>query len=542
MAHERAGQPAQSSDLIDVDAVLAAYHDVAPDPDNPDQQVVFGTSGHRGSSLDGAFNDAHIAATTQAIVEYRASQGIDGPIYLGKDTHALSLPAWQTATEVLIANGVPVLAEGEGDYTPTPALSRAIVVHNSGSGARADGIVVTPSHNPPRDGGFKYNPPHGGPADTDATSAIAARANELLRDPSGIRRIAYAEAARQVERFDYLGRYLDDLASAIDLDAIRGSGLRIGADPMGGASVQYWQAIAERLGIDLTVTNDSVDPTWSFMTLDSDGKIRMDPSSPDAMASLLASRDAYDLATGNDADADRHGIVTPDAGLMNPNAYLAVAIGYLYANRPGWAAGAGVGKTLVSSSMIDRVVADLGRRLVEVPVGFKWFVPGLSTGELGFGGEESAGASFLTRDGATWTTDKDGILLCLLASEITAVTGQTPSQLYAGLTERFGTPAYARTDATAGREQKARLAALSPDDVSASELAGEPITAVLTRAPGNDAPIGGIKVTTENAWFAARPSGTEDKYKIYAESMRGEDHLREVQEQAQSLVDGVLAG
>ncbi|TDT33614.1 phosphoglucomutase (alpha-D-glucose-1,6-bisphosphate-dependent) [Naumannella halotolerans] len=543
MAHERAGQPAQSSDLIDVDAVLAAYHEIVPDPTNPDQQVVFGTSGHRGSSLDGAFNDLHIAATTQAIVEYRASQGITGPVYLGKDTHALSLPAWRTATEVLIGNDIAVRAEREDEYTPTPALSRAIVVHNAdpaNAGAPADGIVVTPSHNPPRDGGFKYNPPHGGPADTDATKAIAARANALLADPAAIRRVTYAVAEPQVERFDYLSLYIDGLAEAIDLDAIRRSGLRMGADPMGGASVHYWQAIAERLQLDITVTNDTVDPAWSFMTLDTDGKIRMDPSSPDAMASLLANRTAYDLSTGNDADSDRHGIVTPDAGLMNPNAYLAVAIGYLYTHRSGWPQGIGVGKTLVSSSMIDRVVADLGLNLVEVPVGFKWFVPGLSDGTLGFGGEESAGASFLTRDGRTWTTDKDGILLCLLAAEILAVTQKTPSQLYSELTHRFGEPAYSRIDASADREQKARLAALSPADVTATELAGEPITAVLTKAPGNDAPIGGIKVTTENAWFAARPSGTEDKYKIYAESMRGPEHLAQVQAAAQDVVSRAL--
>ncbi|MGJ3509117.1 phosphoglucomutase (alpha-D-glucose-1,6-bisphosphate-dependent) [Enemella sp. A6] len=543
MAHERAGQPALPEDLIDVDAVLGAYYDIAPDPDNPDQQVVFGTSGHRGSSLDGAFNDLHIAATTQAIVEYRAGEGVSGPLFIGKDTHALSLPAWQTALEVLHANGVDVRAERADEYTPTPAVSRAIVVHNSkNSGPRADGIVVTPSHNPPRDGGFKYNPPHGGPADSDATKVIAARANELMRDPSGIKRTPYERIDSEITRFDYRTPYCEDLINVIDLNAIYRAGVRIGADPMGGASVQYWEYLAERSGLDLTVVNPQVDPTWRFMTLDTDGKIRMDCSSPDAMASLITNRDAFDISTGNDADADRHGIVTPDAGLMNPNAYLAVAIGYLFAHRPGWPADAGIGKTLVSSSMIDRVADELGRRLVEVPVGFKWFVPGLGDGSIGFGGEESAGASFLTRDGETWTTDKDGIILDLLAAEILAVTGKSPSQLYAELVDRHGAPFYARRDADANREQKARLSALSSEDVQAETLAGEPITAVLTEAPGNNAAIGGLKVTTESAWFAARPSGTEDKYKIYAESMTSEEHLAQVQAEAQELVNQVLEG
>jgi len=543
MAHPRAGQPALPEDLIDVDAVISAYHDLVPDPSDPDQQVSFGTSGHRGSSLDTAFNDAHIAATTQAIVEYRAQQGITGPLFLGKDTHALSKPAWITATEVLMANGVTLLAENEEDYTPTPAVSRAIVVHNARLGAGdalADGIVVTPSHNPPRDGGFKYNPPHGGPADTDATSAIAKRANELLADPSGIRRRRYSEVAADVHRHDYLGAYCEDLVNALDLRAVREAGVRVGADPMGGASVQYWEYIAEHLGIDLTVVNERVDPTWSFMTLDTDGKIRMDCSSPNAMASLIGNKDAYDISTGNDADADRHGVVTPDSGLMNPNAYLAVAISYLYAHRPGWRGDAAIGKTLVSSSMINHVAADLGRTLVEVPVGFKWFVPGLRTGEVAFGGEESAGASFLALDGSTWTTDKDGILLALLASEIRGVTGRSPSEHYADLTARHGTPAYARVDAPASREQKAKLAKLDPSAVSATELAGEPITAKLTRAPGNDAPVGGLKVTTESAWFAARPSGTEDVYKIYAESFRGPEHLAQVQEAAREVVSAAL--
>jgi phosphoglucomutase len=542
MVHERAGQLAQPSDLIDVDAVVSAYYDLVPDPDNPDQQVVFGTSGHRGSSLDTAFNDAHIAATTQAIVEYRASQGVTGPLYIGKDTHALSGPAWRTAIEVLHAHGVAIRAERDDDYTPTPSVSRAIIVHNkTHDGPRADGIVVTPSHNPPRDGGFKYNPPHGGPADTDATGWIASRANELLRNPGAIKRTPYEQAAPDVTRFDYLGAYCEDLRNAIDLDAIASAGVHIGADPLGGASVQYWGYIAERLGIDLTVINPEVDPTWRFMTLDWDGKIRMDCSSPYAMASLIANRDRFAISTGNDADADRHGIVTPDAGLMNPNAYLAVAIQYLFSHRPNWRPDAGVGKTLVSSSLIDKVAADLGRKLVEVPVGFKWFVPGLTSGELGFGGEESAGASFLARDGSTWTTDKDGILLALLASEIQAVTGTSPSELYAELERRFGASSYARVDAPATREQKAKLAKLSPSDVTATELAGEPITATLTHAPGNGAAIGGLKVTTDSAWFAARPSGTENVYKIYAESLKGAEHLAQVQAEAKEVVDAVLA-
>ena len=537
--------PALPEDLIDVDAVVGAYYDLRPDPDNPEQQVVFGTSGHRGSSLDIAFNEAHIAATTQAIVEYRAGQGITGPLYIGKDTHALSLPAWKTAIEVLRANDVAVLCENDADFTPTPAVSRAIINHNRDAAPAdvADGIVVTPSHNPPRDGGFKYNPPHGGPADSDATKAIAARANELLGDLDKINRVVFDTAIGQVTRYDYLGHYVDDLALALDLDAIKNAGVRIGADPLGGASVQYWGRISEQYGLDLTVVNPEVDPRWSFMTLDTDGKIRMDCSSPNAMASLINKLGAgadFDIATGNDADSDRHGIVTPDAGLMNPNHYLAVAIGYLYAHRDGWRGDAGIGKTLVSSSMIDHVATDLGRRLIEVPVGFKWFVPGLRSGEIGFGGEESAGASFLARDGSTWTTDKDGILLALLASEIQAVTGISPSRHYAALEAAHGSPAYARVDAPADRDQKAKLAALSSDAIAATELAGDPITAVLTTAPGNDAPIGGLKVTTESAWFAARPSGTEDVYKIYAESFRGADHLAQVQDAAREVVNTAL--
>ncbi|OZF58512.1 phosphoglucomutase, alpha-D-glucose phosphate-specific [Rhodococcus sp. 14-2470-1b] len=543
MAHERAGTIALPEDLVDVAQLITAYYSRTPDVSDPGQQVVFGTSGHRGSSLDSAFNERHILATTQAIVEYRAAQGITGPLFIGRDTHALSEPAWTTALEVLAANDVTVLVDSGDRYTPTPAVSHAILRYNaSGPERRADGIVVTPSHNPPRDGGFKYNPPHGGPADSDATSVIAARANELLRaDLAGVRRVSLDTAMRTtVERYDYLGTYVDDLPSVVDLDAVRAAGVRIGADPLGGASVDYWDAIAERHNLDLTVVNPLVDSTFRFMTLDTDGKIRMDCSSPNAMASLIAARTSYDIATGNDADSDRHGIVTPDGGLMNPNHYLAVAIDYLFTHRSGWSPTARVGKTLVSSSMIDRVVAGLGRQLLEVPVGFKWFVPGLLDGDLGFGGEESAGASFLRTDGRVWTTDKDGIILALLASEITAVTGKTPSQRYSEFTAEYGDPSYARVDAPATREQKAVLGKLSPSQVTATELAGEEITATMTTAPGNDAAIGGLKVTTENAWFAARPSGTEDVYKIYAESFRGADHLAQVQSAAKELVSQAL--
>jgi phosphoglucomutase len=536
----RAGQPAQPTDLIDVDALLAAYEEVTPDVEDPAQKVVFGTSGHRGSSLDGAFNEAHILAITQAVCEYRAGEGTAGPLLVGRDSHGLSEPAWRTVLEVLAGNDVQALVDSADRLTPTPAVSHAILRLNRGAGAGADGIVITPSHNPPRDGGIKYNPPHGGPADSDATGWIAARANELiaggLRD---VRRKPFEQARAAAGDYDFVGHYVDDLPSVLNLDVIRSSGLRIGADPLGGASVDYWAAIADRHRLDLTVVNKRVDPAWSFMTLDHDGKIRMDSSSPYAMASLVAQRDRYDLATGNDADADRHGIVTPDAGLMNPNHYLAVAISYLFANRQ-WGPDVAVGKTLVSSSLIDRVVADLGRRLWEVPVGFKWFVPGLIDGSVGFGGEESAGASFLRFDGTVWTTDKDGILLALLASEITAATGETPSQAHAKLVERFGASAYSRVDAPATRDQKARLAALSPDAVTATELAGEPILDRLTSAPGNGAPIGGLKVTTESAWFAARPSGTEDLYKIYGESFRGADHLDEVLTQAREVVSAAL--
>ncbi|MFF0816431.1 phosphoglucomutase (alpha-D-glucose-1,6-bisphosphate-dependent) [Rhodococcus sp. NPDC003318] len=544
MTHDRAGQPAQAGDLEDLAHLVTAYYTRTPDALNPDHRVAFGTSGHRGSSLDDAFNEAHILATTQAIVEYRAGKGITGPLYLGRDTHALSEPAWTSALEVLGGNGVDVLIDAADRFTPTPAVSHAILRHNSDlPTALADGIVVTPSHNPPRDGGFKYNPPTGGPAGSDATSVIQDRANELLAAGlDGVRRVPLATALATVARpFDYLGTYVDDLPNLVDLDAVRSAGIRIGADPMGGAAVDYWGAIADRHRLDLTVVNPLVDATWRFMTLDSDGRIRMDCSSPHAMASLIGARDRFDIATGNDADSDRHGIVTPDAGLMNPNHYLSVAIEYLYTHRPGWGAGTRVGKTLVSSSMIDRVVAGLGRELVEVPVGFKWFVPGLLSGELGFGGEESAGASFLRRDGRVWTTDKDGIALALLASEILAVTGTSPSARYRDLTARYGDPAYARVDAPADRAQKATLAALSPEAVTATELAGEPITATLTAAPGNGAPLGGLKVSTASAWFAARPSGTEDKYKIYAESFRGPDHLAQVQDAARDLVSRALA-
>jgi phosphoglucomutase len=545
VADTRAGQPAQPSDLVDVAHLVTAYYTLTPDPDDVDQQVAFGTSGHRGSSLRTAFNEAHILATTQAIVDYRREQGYDGPLFVGRDTHGLSEPAWASALEVLAANDVTVLVDDRDGYTPTPAVSHAILRANGGrttGSGLADGIVVTPSHNPPADGGFKYNPPHGGPADADATKAIAARANALIAGGlKDVARMPFSRARAHAQPYDFLGTYVDDLPNVLDLGRIRDAGVRIGADPLGGASVAYWAEIAERHGLDLTVVNPLVDPTWRFMTLDWDGKIRMDCSSPSAMASLIDKRDQYDIATGNDADSDRHGIVTPDAGLMNPNHFLAVAIRYLFGGaRPGWPAGAAIGKTLVSSSMIDRVAQEVGGRLVEVPVGFKWFVPGLLDGSFGFGGEESAGASFLRSDGRAWTTDKDGIILALLASEILAATGRTPSQHYGELTAKHGDPAYARIDAPANREQKAKLAALSPGDVTADTLAGEPITAKLTQAPGNGAAIGGLKVTTESAWFAARPSGTEDVYKIYAESFRGPEHLAQVQAEARQVVGAAL--
>ena len=548
MSENRAGQPARPEDLVDVAHLVTAYYTQQPDPDDVDQQVAFGTSGHRGSSLKTSFNEAHILATTQAIVDYRRSQGIDGPLFVGRDTHGLSEPAWASALEVLAANDVTVLVDDRDGYTPTPAVSHAILRANQGKdltkgGPLADGIVVTPSHNPPQDGGFKYNPPHGGPADSDATKVIAAAANDYLRSGlDGVRRTPFAKARAHAQGYDFLGTYVDDLPNVVDLARVKEAGVRIGADPLGGAAVAYWGEIADRHGLDLTVVNPLVDPTWRFMTLDWDGKIRMDCSSPSAMASLIGRKDEYDIATGNDADSDRHGIVTPDGGLMNPNHYLAVAIQYLYGGaRPGWSSGR-IGKTLVSSSMIDRVAADLGKELWEVPVGFKWFVPGLLDGSVGFGGEESAGASFLRHDGTVWTTDKDGIILALLASEILAATGRTPSEHYADLVAAHGEPAYARIDAPADREQKARLAALTPSAVEATELAGEPITGKLTEAPGNGAAVGGLKVTTESAWFAARPSGTEDVYKIYAESFRGPEHLAQVQAEAKQVVDAALRG
>ena len=540
---ERAGQPATAADLVDVAALVTAYFSEHPDPAEPSQRVSFGTSGHRGSALRLSFNEDHIAATTQAICEYRAAAGITGPIFIGRDTHALSEPAMVTALEVLAANRAEMLIDSRDGFTPTPALSRAIIAYNTDRTAGvADGIVITPSHNPPEDGGFKYNPPDGGPAGADVTSAIQARANELLA--GGLRevqRIPVARARRAAGRFDFLGEYVAALPFVIDMAAIRAAHVRIGADPLGGASVAYWGEIAERYELELTVVNPVVDPTFRFMTLDWDGRIRMDCSSPNAMASLIGRRNDFAVATGNDTDADRHGIVTPDAGLMNPNHYLAAAIEYLYRHREGWPAEAGVGKTMVSSSIIDRVADECGRRLVEVPVGFKWFVPGLLDGSVAFGGEESAGASFLCRNGQAWTTDKDGIILDLLASEIIAVTGSSPSALYRTIADRLGDPSYARIDAPASREQKAVLAKLSPEQFAADELAGEPVLTRLTTAPGNGEPLGGIKVVTESGWFAARPSGTEDVYKLYAESFRGPGHLARIQREAQQLLAGVLS-
>ena len=532
---------------MDIPALLDSYHDLVPDPSVPTQAVSFGTSGHRGSSFNRSFNEAHIAAITAAIVDFRRDKGIRGPIFLGRDTHALSEPAFLTVLEVLAAAEVHALIDERDGFTPTPAVSHAILGYNAGKSradAQADGIIVTPSHNPPSDGGIKYNPPHGGPAGTETTTWIADRANAYLADGwekiprTGFQRAFHLE---NTENFDYVANYVDDLGSVVDLDIVRSSGLRIGADPLGGASVDFWAAIAEDYDLNLTVVHPDVDPTWSFMTLDWDENIRMDCSSPYAMSGLIASRDDYDISTGNDADADRHGIVTPDAGLMDPNHYLAAAIDYLLSSRSDWPAGAGIGKTLVTSSLVDRIVASHDRKLFEVPVGFKWFVSGLLDSTLAFGGEESAGASFLRRDGKVWSTDKDGIILALLAAEMTAKTGQTPSQRYAGLAANFGASAYARQDAPATREQKAKLGALAASQVNAKTIGGEAVKSVLTSAPGNNAPIGGLKVTTDNAWFAVRPSGTEDVYKIYAESLRDEDHLRTVQHDARTLVDGVLS-
>jgi phosphoglucomutase len=539
---ERAGQPATNADLVDVAGLVTAYFSEHPDPAEPTQRVSFGTSGHRGSALRLSFNEDHIAATTQAICEHRAAAGIAGPIFVGRDTHALSEPAMVTALEVLAANDAEILIDSRDGYTPTPALSRAILSYNEGrTVGLADGIVVTPSHNPPEDGGFKYNPPDGGPAGSQITAGIQERANELLagglRD---VRRIPVARARSSAGRFDFLGQYVAALPAVVDLEAIRAARVRIGADPLGGASVAYWSEIAERYELELTVVNPVVDPTFRFMTLDWDGRIRMDCSSPSAMASLIGRRNDFAVATGNDTDADRHGIVTPDAGLMNPNHYLAAAIDYLYRHRDGWPATAAVGKTMVSSSVIDRVAEDCGRQLDEVPVGFKWFVPGLLDGSVAFGGEESAGASFLCRDGRVWTTDKDGIILDLLASEIIAVTGSTPSARYRSIVDRLGDPAYARIDAPATPAQKAVLGKLSPDQFAADELAGEPVLARLTTAPGNGEPLGGIKVVTEWGWFAARPSGTEDVYKLYAESFRGPGHLARIQSEAQQLLAEIL--
>ena len=540
--HPRAGRPAEPSDLVNLVQLVTAYYIEHPDPSIPEQRVAFGTSGHRGSALRQGFNDDHIAAIAQAVCEHRAATSVDGPLFLGRDTHALSEPALVTVLEVLTANDVTVLVDSHDGYTPTPAISRAILAHNNGrTSGRADGIVVTPSHNPPEDGGIKYNPPHGGPAGPDITQPVQDRANQLLATGlAGVRRIPYARARAAANEFNFLDAYVSALPDVINLDAVRAAGVRIGADPLGGASVAYWSAIAERYALDLRVVNPIVDATFGFMTLDWDGRIRMDCSSPYAMASLIDRRTEFAVATGNDADADRHGIVTPDAGLLNPNHYLAVAIDHLYRHRPQWPAHAAVGKTMVSSSLIDRVTSNLGRRLIEVPVGFKWFVPGLLDGSVGFGGEESAGASFLRRDGQIWTTDKDGLILALLAAEIIAITGQSPSQRYRELTARLGDSTYARIDAPATPKQKAVLRRLAANQVTAAKLGGEPITARLTTAPSNGAPLDGLKVITASGWFAARPSGTEDVYKLYAESFRGPDHLAQIQDEAQCIVHDIL--
>jgi phosphoglucomutase len=540
-----AGKPAPASILVNLPRLISAYYSEQPDPGVAGERVAFGTSGHRGSAFKRTFNEAHILAICQAVCEYRASAGTDGPLFLGMDTHPLSEPAWISAVEVFAANGVTLMIDAADGYTPTPAVSHAILTYNRGRTAGlADGIVITPSHNPPTDGGIKYNPTNGGPADTDITGWMEKRANEILA--GGLREVkrttlAKARAAATTQRFDYVANYVNDLGAVIDFDAIKSAGLRIGVDPIGNSSLAYWAPIAERYGLDLTVTNPDIDFTFRFMSVDWDGKIRMDCSSPYAMAGLIGLKDKFDIAFANDTDADRHGIVAPSCGLMNPNHYLAVAINYLFAHRPGWPAAAGIGKTLVSSSMIDRVAAKLGRPLVEVPVGFKWFVDGLFDGSLGFGGEESAGASFLRKDGGVWTTDKDGPILGLLAAEITAKTGRDPGQHYAALTEEFGAPIYERIDAPANAAQKAILKDLSPAQVIATELAGEPITRMLTTAPGNGAALGGLKVESASGWFAARPSGTEDVYKIYGESFKDADHLKRIQSEAQAMLAKAFA-
>ncbi len=543
--HPNAGKPVAKKNLVDIAELISLYYETQPDVSNPDQKVAFGTSGHRGTSLNTSFTEDHIMAIAQAICEYRAEQGYTGPLFIGKDTHALSIPAEKTALQVFAANGVTSMIDQDGGYTPTPVISHAILAYNKGrTEGLADGVVITPSHNPPDAGGFKYNPPNGGPADTDVTRWIAGRANELLADDNDeVESLYYADAlaADTTVAYDFISPYVADLGNVIDMEAIAKSGLKICADAMGGAGLRYWKPIAEKYGIDLTIRNDTVDYTFSFMTVDRDGKVRMDCSSPYAMASLVALKDEFDIAFGNDPDYDRHGIVTKSSGLLNPNHYLAVAINYLYSNRNGWRADAAIGKTLVSSSMIDRVAAELGRDLQEVPVGFKWFVDGLVDGSYGFGGEESAGASFLRKDGTVWTTDKDGIILCLLACEIFAITGKDPGEHYQELVAKFGSPVYDRIDAPASREEKAKLAALSPEQVTAETLAGEPITAKLTHAPANGAAIGGLKVCTENGWFAARPSGTEDIYKIYAESFKGKEHLKMIQTEARKIVNAALA-
>lgn len=543
--HPLAGKVVPKKNLTDIAELISLYYETQPDVTNPLQKVAFGTSGHRGSSLNTSFTEDHIMAISQAICEYRIKEGITGPLFIGKDTHALSTPAEKTAIQVFAANGVIAMIDKDGGYTPTPVISHAILTYNKGrTGGFADGVVITPSHNPADNGGFKYNPPNGGPADADVTGWIADRANELLADDNeDVESIYFPDAltAETTIAYDYITPYVADLGNVIDMDAIKKSGLKICADAMGGAGIRYWKPIAEKYGINLTIINDTVDPTFGFMCVDYDGKVRMDCSSPYAMASLIGLKDDFDIAFGNDPDYDRHGIVTKSVGLMNPNHYLAVAINYLFTNRRGWRADAAIGKTLVSSSMIDRVAASLGRKLCEVPVGFKWFVNGLVDGSYGFGGEESAGASFLRKDGTVWTTDKDGIILCLLACEIYAVTGKDPGEHYRDLTAKFGNPVYARMDAAASREEKAKLLALSPEQVTAKTLAGEPITAKLTHAPANGAAIGGLKVCTENGWFAARPSGTEDIYKIYAESFKGEAHLTQIQAEAKAIVSAALA-